>query len=296
MPLGERPDPPRSAARQRRLQTVPVTQPYPAKAGALTTGTVGRAVAYARYGWPVFPCRPGGKEPATRHGFRDATTDPDQIRWWWRRQPEANVAIATGSPGPDVLDVDQHGEAGSGFAALNLLKRSGLIERYLAVVGTPSGGLHIYFAGSDQSSGRLRNCHLDFRARGGYVVAPPSQVGGRPYQVMKYQAQTGGLDWQRAVGLVEPERARTAGRAGQAHHDAHRLAEWLATQGPESHNRNDGLFWAACRAAEAQDEGTLAELAAVARGAGLGDHEIRRTIESARRTAARGQAFREAAT
>ncbi len=32
-----------------------------------------QALAFAGHGWPVFPCQPGSKEPATRHGFRDAT-------------------------------------------------------------------------------------------------------------------------------------------------------------------------------------------------------------------------------
>jgi hypothetical protein len=36
------------------------------------------ALFYASLGWPVFPCR--GKKPATPHGVKDATTDPDQIR------------------------------------------------------------------------------------------------------------------------------------------------------------------------------------------------------------------------
>src|SRR6266852_180656 len=112
--------------------------------------TAGRALAYAAHGWPVFPCQPGGKEPATRHGFLDATCDPDRIAWWWRRQPDANVAVATGEPGPDVLDVDQHGPAGSGFAALNRLKRAGLVEGASAIVATPGGGLHLYYAGSGQ--------------------------------------------------------------------------------------------------------------------------------------------------
>ncbi len=73
------------------------------------------AQAYARVGWPVFPCHPGSKEPATLHGFLDASTDERQIRQWWRRDPERNVAIATGAPGPDVVDVDVHKD-GSGFA------------------------------------------------------------------------------------------------------------------------------------------------------------------------------------
>src|SRR6266568_8600113 len=86
------------------------------------------ALAYAWYGWPVFPCKPGSKEPATRHGFRDATTDPNQIRQWWQTLPRANLAIATGSPGPDVLDVDRHGSPGNGFAAYNKLKSAGLLD------------------------------------------------------------------------------------------------------------------------------------------------------------------------
>jgi antirestriction protein ArdC len=122
----------------------------------MSARTAGQAQVYAAHGWPVFPCRPGGKEPATRHGFLDATTDPDLVAWWWKRQPDANVAVATGQPGPDVLDVDQHGEAGSGFAALNRLKRAGLVEGASAIVSTPSGGLHLYFAGSAGRTGAGR--------------------------------------------------------------------------------------------------------------------------------------------
>jgi hypothetical protein len=63
------------------------------------------------------------------------------------------------------------------------------------------------------------------------------------------------------------------------------LATWVGQQ--HEGNRNDGLFWAACRAAEASDETVLAELAAAARSAGLADREIATTINSARRTAGR---------
>jgi hypothetical protein len=72
------------------------------------------ALAYASVGWPVFPCVPGQKVPATAHGFRDASIDPGRISRWWQRDPERNVAIATGVPGPDVLDIDN---TASGAAA-----------------------------------------------------------------------------------------------------------------------------------------------------------------------------------
>jgi len=248
--------------------------------------TAERALAYAAAGWPVFPCKPGSKEPATRHGFQDASTDPSKIAWWWQREPAANLAIATGAPGPDVLDVDQHGPAGNGFAALNRLKTAGLLEPVGTIVGTPSGGLHAYFTGSEQSSRRLPRQHLDLRARGGYVLAPPSQVGGKPYVLRQHLRASGGLDWESVVQVLEPEHA-VGYINSPARGDLSRLVAWTAALGPDSHNRNDGLFWAACRAAEAGNEAVLAELAVAARGTGLGDREIIRTIDSARRTAAR---------
>jgi hypothetical protein len=101
-------------------------------------------------GWLVFPCRPNNpdcrdpkcrrcKAPLTEHGFEDATTDPEVIRAWWARWPAANVAIATGAPGPDVLDVDVK-PGGSGWPALRRLKRAGLLTGAARLVRTPSGG------------------------------------------------------------------------------------------------------------------------------------------------------------
>jgi hypothetical protein len=249
--------------------------------------TTQQAQAYARHGWPVFPCQPGSKQPATRHGFLDATTDPDKIAWWWQRNPGANVAIATGEPGPDVLDVDQHGQAGNGFAALNRLKRAGLTNGAAAIVSTPSGGLHLYFAGSGQRCGKLTGHHLDFRARGGYVVAPPSQIGGRSYQVVSHQMQAAGLDWGKVTGLLEPQRHPAARPLAVPDGDLGHLAAWVGRQ--HEGNRNDGLFWAACRAAEVGDGTVLAELATAARSAGLDDREITATIRSAQRTAGHQQ-------
>ena len=70
----------------------------------MTDATLRQALAYAARSWPVFPCHVGHKIPATAHGYRDATTDPEQITAWFTRNPHWNLAIATGAPGPDVLD------------------------------------------------------------------------------------------------------------------------------------------------------------------------------------------------
>jgi hypothetical protein len=241
------------------------------------------ALRYAQADWPVFPCIPGEKIPATKHGFLDATTEPDKITWWWARNPERNVAIATGLPGPDVLDVDVR-EDGNGFAAFNRLHRDGLLNGASAYIRTPSGGLHAYFVGSEQGNGRLPHHHLDFRSKGGYVVAPPSQVSGTPYELVKQADGQGGLDWVAVTRLLEPERRQRLQRSEQRPTDAHRLAEWMARQ--HEGNRNDGLFWAANRALET-GQTDLDELADAARATGLDDQEIARTLASARRRGGR---------
>lgn len=133
------------------------------------------ALRYASMGFSVFPCEPCGKEPLTRHGCKDATRGPDQIRKWWTRWPDANVAIATGAiSGALVLDIDpRHG----GDDSLAILEASfGKLPETPTVL-TGGGGLHIYFRhpGTEipNSAGRV-GPGIDVRGDGGYVIAPPS--------------------------------------------------------------------------------------------------------------------------
>jgi len=244
-------------------------------------------------GWPVFPCRPGSKEPATRNGFLDATTDEAQIREWWRREPERNVAIATGAPGPDVVDVDLR-EDGSGFAALNRAKREGLVDGYQAIVQTPSRGFHLYYRGSEQRNGSIRGQHLDFRSRGGYVVAPPSATPAGRYVVAKHApgGEAGTVSWEAIRGLLDPQPqapARRAERAAEGRTSLDRLVEWTASR--KEGDRNFPLFYAAKQAALAGqlDADAVERFVDAARRSGLrgGEREARRTIASAQRNAAR---------
>jgi hypothetical protein len=247
--------------------------------------TLRQALAYAAHDWPVFPCQPGQKIPATPHGYRNATTDPEQIAYWFSRRPGCNLAIATGFPGPDVLDVDQHGADSDGFAALIKLRDAKLLGDAAAYVRTPSGGMHVYFTGTHQRNGHLPGHHLDFLATGGYVLAPPSTVAGKPYRILWEPGGRGALNWATVTRLLQPQpqhqqpRRQPQTPAAELGH----LARWVAAQ-PEG-NRNAGLFWAANRALEADPAADLSPLADAARQAGLADPEIPRTLDSARRTA-----------
>ena len=257
----------------------------------MTGGVLGQALAYAA-SWPVFPVRPddpacpGGagcdcKAPLTAHGFKDAATDRARIRAWWQRWPRANVAIATGAPGPDVLDVDVKPD-GSGFAAFNRLKLAGMLTGARALVRTPSGGLHAYFAGTGQPCGRLPRHYLDFKAADGYVLAPPSVVHGKPYELLDHRNADGRLDWEAVRRLIDPP--RLSPRPGRSA-GAGALAAWVASLAEG--NRNAGLYWAACRVAEAgSPAGDLEQLVEAAMQAGLSEGEARRTVASAVRRAA----------
>jgi hypothetical protein len=131
------------------------------------------ALSYASLGLPVFPTKPN-KSPYTPRGFKDATTDPEAIRAWWRQWPDAGIGIPTGkSSGWLVLDIDpRHG----GDATLTALVEEHDDLPTTAHATTPTGGSHFFFKYPSHveignSAGKLGK-GLDVRGEGGYVVAP----------------------------------------------------------------------------------------------------------------------------
>lgn len=154
------------------------------------------ALAYADLGYPVFPCVPGRKEPLTKNGFHDATTNLDQIDAWWQRYPNANIAIAT--DGLLVIDIDGPENQ---WLAEDPDRATALAIG--CVSATPRGGKHYYFRQPADVSFRCQAGQLaplvDVRAQGGYVLVPPSQVGGKAYHWAE------GLELDRSVDrLPEP--------------------------------------------------------------------------------------------
>jgi bifunctional DNA primase/polymerase-like protein len=113
------------------------------------------------------------------HGLHEATTNRARVLAWWTQQPQANIGLACGHRF-DVLDV--HGPTGAqaihAFAGQHALHSSGPLVR------TGGGGWHHYLAPTGLGNNRPRGLEqVDWRGRGGYVVAPPSRhVSGHPYQ------------------------------------------------------------------------------------------------------------------
>lgn len=145
------------------------------------------ALRLAGLGYPVLPCKPESKIPATEHGCLDATCDIGRIRDWWKLSPGDNLAVAT--TGLLVLDVDDLRSpwfVGLGTQADDLDAAPS--------TATPRGGRHWFFRQPDSRSwrntvGRLGH-RIDTRADGGYVVVPPSGMGKRKgvYSWVKGQA------------------------------------------------------------------------------------------------------------
>lgn len=247
------------------------------------------ALTLAAAGHPVFPCVPSGKSPLTRHGYLDATTDASLIRTWWSRWPAANIGSPTGQPNRyDVVDIDVR-PSGDGWFAFRRARRAGLLDGWIRAVRTPSGGLHLYFPGTDQRNGSIPRAHIDFRGVGGYVLVPPSRtvVSGRPAAYRVFWRNAGvarAVSWNALKDLLDqrPTAAKPSnnpvGSGAEVMID--RLQNWLRTQ-PEG-NRNAALFWAACRAAEL-DIRDLGPLITAAVASGLPTKEAAATVASAYR-------------
>jgi len=143
------------------------------------------ALLYASLGWPVFPVKTNDKIPLISSWPDNATTDPDQIKEWFRRYTDANLAIATGvRSGLVILDVDTKNGVDGREMLAKLESQLGPVPE-TPRVWTPNQGLHYYF--SHPGDGQVVKNRtsllpgLDLRGDGGYVLAPPSSIHGKPY-------------------------------------------------------------------------------------------------------------------
>lgn len=131
------------------------------------------ALVYAKKGWKVFPCLPNGKKPASEHGFKDSTSDVDQINAWWTENPEYNIGIDCGGSGIVAIDFDER----EAFVKLHALVGD-LPPTPISITGSGRGGHLIFAQPTDgepvtNATGGLPK-KVDVRGVGGYICVFPS--------------------------------------------------------------------------------------------------------------------------
>lgn len=265
------------------------------------------AVTYSGgWNWPVFRLRPDSKEPETRHGFHDATADSATIVEEWERHPTSNVGIATGAAsGLVVIDLDpppppktpEDKPGPSGWDTVTDLQRTlGPLPKTL-MVKTPRGW-HVYLRHPGVevrcSAGRL-GCGVDVRGDGGYVVAPPSRIGGSFYGWVLRDGRAEPIpsdlpdlpeSWLAAM-LARPTERPSSGDRDVLYVRAAVRAEIDAVRTAVEGTRNSTLNTSAFALARFSKEGKVREpdlvtlLLGAAVESGLGEDEAHRTIRSA---------------
>jgi Bifunctional DNA primase/polymerase, N-terminal len=274
------------------------------------------ALGYAAWGIPVYPVHwprpiPGGaslacscprgaacdrpaKHPLVRHGIHDATTSPAQLERWWSRWPHANLGLATGIVF-DALDID----GPAGLAALHQLTQTADLRLPGPLVATGGGGWHGWFRPTGLGNRPPRGlAHVDWRGRGGAVLAPPSRhVSGGSYRWLRDLDQAPLPEAPAALrALLVPERpttarpARTVGPAGPGHPygrgvlAAELAALHRATLGQRNRTLNRTAFkvYRYVAGGILQDQEVTAAFTQAALAIGLDPSEVARTLASAR--------------
>ena len=228
------------------------------------------ALEYALNGTLVFPLQPLEKRPlasAAPNGFKDATSDPETVERWWSSYPEANIGIT----GIDAIDVDvaKSPNQKSGFEAFNRLKNAGLLAGASRVVVTPSGGLHLYYAPTDQpNAAGIGGYALDFRgAHHGYIVGPPSVLPNGVYKLNSVTADPPKtLNLMRVREYLDPPPPQLmVPRRPVTVRDKKELggslAAWVSKITAADSGVHSKIVWAFCRAVETGlDESAISDI------------------------------------
>lgn len=166
--------------------------------------TLTAALAAVERGWAVIPGRPAEKRPYTAGDGWSASTDPDQVREWWRTWPDALVGINVGRSGMLVVDVDIHDVDENGFESIGRLCEglghpADWLDGVSLVSRSGSGGRHHLFRAPDGVEFSKRKIGwlpgVDVLSGDSFLVLPPSpHPSGGVYQWMR------GPD----TGTVEP--------------------------------------------------------------------------------------------
>jgi len=101
------------------------------------------ALKWQQAGLSIFVAGPD-KKPRVK--WRDvSTTDPDQIKEWFKQWPDALPAIDLARSGHIILDGDRHGGPDGVAAAEQLFAERSLNAAAIPTIITPQDGRHYWF-------------------------------------------------------------------------------------------------------------------------------------------------------
>lgn len=163
------------------------------------------ALFWAEQGIPVFPvhsvfdgicscskgseCTSPGKHPLSRlvhNGCKDATTDPEIIRRWWKAEPHANIGGVMGGE-RRYLGLDADPRAGGDASYHDLIEAHGSAGMKTLHNRSGGQGFHKLFTVPEGVSFRKAQLApgIDVKWNGGYLIMPPSiHVSGRRYELI----------------------------------------------------------------------------------------------------------------
>ncbi|MFE9255570.1 bifunctional DNA primase/polymerase [Streptomyces sp. NPDC006879] len=230
------------------------------------------------------------------HGVHDATNDPRAVRALFAAAPWATgYGVACGLAPYHLigLDLDVRPDGSDSAAPHSRSALRHLALRHLFTlpetvsVHTPSGGLHLWFAGTAEavvanSASRLAP-GIDVRGAGGYLVGPGSLGTRGTYRLTPESTGLPPAPCPEALlQLLAPAAPKPRTSAGHRGSAGRALVQFVLAAHPGQ--RNTRLFWAACRAYESGLGEVLATpLARAAARTGLSEREAGRTIASAAR-------------
>jgi hypothetical protein len=144
-----------------------------------------------KYNWNVFPVKQDKTPYFKWEDLQTQKVTPKMIEDWWKKYPDANIALATGAiSNVAVIDLDAYKDK-KGVVEQELSKYVPHETGY-AIATTPRGGIHYYFTCKDTKIGNNTDKphNVDLRANGGYIILPPSSNGnGKRYKWAKAPSQ-----------------------------------------------------------------------------------------------------------
>lgn len=239
------------------------------------------------------PCR--GECGRLGHGVYDASADPARVRELFAAAPWARgYGVACGRPPHHLIGLDlDRKNAADGLRDLTVLAAAHDFTVPLTrTVITPSGGRHLWLAGpaglAVPNSVRRLAPGIDVRGSGGYLVGPGSRTRAGRYRLAPGAAYLppapapAGLLRLLVPPPAPPAPAARPRMSASAVRSATPLVNFVL--GSAVGERNERLYWAACRAYQAgHGEEVAAALVDAGVRIGLPEREVRATVRSAAR-------------